>query len=249
MNVSISKLKPNPSNPRTLRDEKFLKLRKSIEDFPDMLNKRPIVCNACGAAFTSRKSCASRSPKFCSKACYAQSLRKPKRVNVPAPSRKGVPLSAEWRKALSEGRKASPKCKGENLYNWKGGAATQVERSRQYNRNRWQRIRGGGPMPVPYLSAVRRAQRDRCFYCEQPLRAGRATHIEHLTPISRGGTNEWDNLVYSCQPCNNSKRNKTLMEFVIHRMQPSLLDKSILIQCAAKRAADSLVPHHASAVN
>lgn len=43
MNVPISKLKANPSNPRTLRDEKFLKLRNSIEAFPDMLNKRPIV--------------------------------------------------------------------------------------------------------------------------------------------------------------------------------------------------------------
>ena len=43
MNVPISKLKANPSYPRTLRDEKFLKLRNSIEAFPDMLNKRPIV--------------------------------------------------------------------------------------------------------------------------------------------------------------------------------------------------------------
>ena len=43
MLVKIAKLKANPSNPRTLRDEKFLKLKKSIEDFPDMLNKRPII--------------------------------------------------------------------------------------------------------------------------------------------------------------------------------------------------------------
>lgn len=43
MNVPTSKLKPNPSNPRILRDEKFLKLKASIESFPDMLNKRPIV--------------------------------------------------------------------------------------------------------------------------------------------------------------------------------------------------------------
>lgn len=41
--VPLSSIKPNPSNPRTLRDEKFLKLRKSLEDFPDMLNYRAIV--------------------------------------------------------------------------------------------------------------------------------------------------------------------------------------------------------------
>ncbi len=41
--VSISMLKANPSNPRILRDERFAKLKKSITEFPDMLNKRPIV--------------------------------------------------------------------------------------------------------------------------------------------------------------------------------------------------------------
>jgi DNA modification methylase len=41
--IKLSKLKANPSNPRVLRDEKFAKLKKSIQDFPDMLNYRAIV--------------------------------------------------------------------------------------------------------------------------------------------------------------------------------------------------------------
>ena len=41
--VPIAQIKANRSNPRVLRDEKFAKLKKSIEDFPDMLNKRPII--------------------------------------------------------------------------------------------------------------------------------------------------------------------------------------------------------------
>lgn len=41
--VKLSKLKANPSNPRVLRDDKFAKLKKSITDFPDMLNYRAIV--------------------------------------------------------------------------------------------------------------------------------------------------------------------------------------------------------------
>jgi hypothetical protein len=40
----INQIKPNPKNPRTIKDERFEKLKKSIEDFPDMLNKRPLVC-------------------------------------------------------------------------------------------------------------------------------------------------------------------------------------------------------------
>lgn len=42
-NIPIGRLRANPNNPRVLRDEKFLKLKKSLTDFPDMLNKRPLV--------------------------------------------------------------------------------------------------------------------------------------------------------------------------------------------------------------
>ena len=42
-NIPIGRLRANPNNPRVLRDEKFAKLKKSLADFPDMLNKRPIV--------------------------------------------------------------------------------------------------------------------------------------------------------------------------------------------------------------
>jgi len=44
MIVQISRVKPNPNNPRIIKDEKFAKLVKSIQEFPDMLNKRPLVC-------------------------------------------------------------------------------------------------------------------------------------------------------------------------------------------------------------
>lgn len=41
--VNIKKLKPNPNNPRYIRDGKFKKLVKSIKEFPEMLEKRPII--------------------------------------------------------------------------------------------------------------------------------------------------------------------------------------------------------------
>jgi len=44
MNVSIKNIKPNPNNPRVIKDDKFQKLVKSIREFPEMLEKRPIVC-------------------------------------------------------------------------------------------------------------------------------------------------------------------------------------------------------------
>ena len=42
--MKLSKLKLNPTNPRIIKDEKFKKLVKSIKDFPEMMEKRPMVC-------------------------------------------------------------------------------------------------------------------------------------------------------------------------------------------------------------
>lgn len=42
--MEIKRLKLNPSNPRIIKDDKFKKLVKSIQDFPEMMGKRPIVC-------------------------------------------------------------------------------------------------------------------------------------------------------------------------------------------------------------
>jgi DNA modification methylase len=41
--MNIKDIKPNPDNPRVIRDEKFQKLKKSIEEFPKMMALRPIV--------------------------------------------------------------------------------------------------------------------------------------------------------------------------------------------------------------
>lgn len=43
LKVNIKEVKPNPSNPRTIKDAKFKKLVQSIKDFPQMLELRPIV--------------------------------------------------------------------------------------------------------------------------------------------------------------------------------------------------------------
>jgi hypothetical protein len=43
--IEISKISNNPNNPRVCKDDKFRKLVKSIQEFPEMLNLRPIVVN------------------------------------------------------------------------------------------------------------------------------------------------------------------------------------------------------------
>jgi len=46
--VAIGDIKPNPDNPRHIKDDKFKKLVTSIKDFPQMLELRPIVVDSDG---------------------------------------------------------------------------------------------------------------------------------------------------------------------------------------------------------
>jgi ParB-like chromosome segregation protein Spo0J len=43
--LPTGQLIPNEDNPRTIKDESFKKLVKSLTDFPEMMNLRPIVVN------------------------------------------------------------------------------------------------------------------------------------------------------------------------------------------------------------
>lgn len=182
---------------------------------------RKFNCLTCNAEFASRKACKSREPKYCSKPCYALSLRKPPKPKKERQSRKGIALSAEWKKALSEGRIRSEKCKGENLYNWKGGKATEGIRSKE---SKYKRQKGLTQSLDPvFLANVLVAQEGKCFFCEIPLTNYKA--IEHLTPVSRGGDNQPFNLVYSCQSCNSRKRQNTLEEWAIKNKRFDWLDK------------------------
>lgn len=44
--IKISEIKLNPNNPRLIKDDKFAKLVKSVKEFPEMLDIRPIVVNS-----------------------------------------------------------------------------------------------------------------------------------------------------------------------------------------------------------
>ena len=51
-----------------------------------------------------------------------------------------------------------------------------------------------------------------CWYCgkEDP------STIEHVTPKSKGGSDNLDNLVLACKKCNSSKKDKSVEEFRFH---------------------------------
>jgi len=54
-------------------------------------------------------------------------------------------------------------------------------------------------------------QGGRCYYCSVEIANG--YHIEHMTPLSRGGMNDVSNICLACAPCNCRKHTKTAEEF------------------------------------
>ena len=51
MQLKLNKIKPNPANPRIIRDEQFKKLKASLIEFPQMLEKRPIAVTRDGDGY------------------------------------------------------------------------------------------------------------------------------------------------------------------------------------------------------
>lgn len=62
------------------------------------------------------------------------------------------------------------------------------------------------------ISQMYEQQQGMCCYCEVSLE--NTYHIEHIIPLSRGGSNWPDNIALSCASCNSRKGARTLMEFL-----------------------------------
>ena len=57
---------------------------------------------------------------------------------------------------------------------------------------------------------VKKHSQGMCHYCGDYAPDGQA---DHVLPLSRGGTDSIDNLVWACKSCNSSKGNKTIEEW------------------------------------
>src|SRR5919112_928102 len=65
--------------------------------------------------------------------------------------------------------------------------------------------------------------RYRCQYCGRTsadLKPREALTRDHLIPISRGGTNEWTNVVTACSSCNTRKANRMPHEIGMQPLHP-----------------------------
>ena len=77
--------------------------------------------------------------------------------------------------------------------------------------------RAGGELPIKriqqvYEDNIKHYGTLTCYLCLESI-IFRNDHLEHKTPLSRGGTNEYDNLGVSCIKCNRNKGVKTEQEY------------------------------------
>jgi hypothetical protein len=60
-------------------------------------------------------------------------------------------------------------------------------------------------------SALFRRDEDTCLYCSETFSKASLTR-DHVVPVSRGGTNTWENVVTACRACNQRKDDLLLEE-------------------------------------
>lgn len=46
-----------------------------------------------------------------------------------------------------------------------------------------------------------------CYWCSTPLKDTLESTIDHVIPVSKGGTSDLHNIVLCCEQCNNAKKN------------------------------------------
>lgn len=74
-----------------------------------------------------------------------------------------------------------------------------------------------------------------CFYCESPYTADRRPTVDHVVPLSKGGTNDLSNLVSCCRSCNSKKRARTLEEW-----EPAIGKNRLLEKMATRLAPQNI---------
>jgi len=80
--------------------------------------------------------------------------------------------------------------------------------------------------------------RYRCQYCGRhatELKLREALTRDHLIPLSRGGTNDWNNVVTACSPCNTRKGNRLPEEIGMHPLTHPVEPHFVHLSWAVRR--------------
>jgi 5-methylcytosine-specific restriction endonuclease McrA len=108
---------------------------------------------------------------------------------------------------------AHPERVRENWRRWRTTSVGRVKMTAARDRRRARAASSYGQYTGQDVLDCMLQQGGRCFYCVKPLTDG--FHVEHMTPLARGGSNGSENIVCSCARCNLRKGTRTAAEFIL----------------------------------
>ena len=128
------------------------------------------------------------------------------RENMREAQRKNsVKISESLKRAYNEGRKKRISFKGKNHWNWKGGVSKNPEYSnwQQNKHNRSKRSNGGSHTFAEW--EILKAQYNwTCPCCKKTEPEIKLTE-DHIVPVSKGGSDNIENIQPLCRSCNGKK--------------------------------------------
>lgn len=139
-------------------------------------------------------------------------------------------LSEEERKARGRAsarkwRAENPEAVKEHKRRWASGRdKDKVSEVNRYNRER----RKAQIVPLTAQEALESYQyeeilrKDPCTYCGAPV----GGTVDHVIAVNIGGTDKWDNKTGACRSCNSSKRDKSVLDFMLWNLEKSEYAKS-----------------------
>ena len=157
-------------------------------------------CAVCGKAFTKL-----RSSKYCSEECSRLGRQRYMGLYRAEHTEEASKCLREWKDAHPERMRGMRR---KYRVTERGKAVYAAEK---HNR----RVKVNGIKLTTDIVRELMADFDGfCPYCWEKIVAG---HVDHIVPVSKGGTNDRNNLAWVCSTCNMQKGDKSLAEFRLYQ--------------------------------
>lgn len=192
-----------------------------------LIAERTRSCAHCGLSFIAKKSqIDSGQGRYCSQKCSYVAVSAALLTSKEAQEYAAL----MHKKAIDEGRHVY--AKGEASASWKGGPEASLARGRPkraadlraYRRNNPHKVkefcarrkgRKLGRLPRGTIQRIGDSQKWKCAVCAAGIK--RKYHVDHITPLARGGEHEPTNIQLLCPTCNVRKSAKDPIQFMQER--------------------------------
>jgi len=164
-------------------------------------------CMVCGKEFLRYKQLVN---KYCSKKCLGKCpIYRKNLSNAHIGLRTGYKHSKETIEKIKKSNKGKHSKKGEGVGNWRGGISTYERKLWQNLQRRTQKIGNGGIHTQDEWETLKKKHNWTCLCCKRKPPKIVLTE-DHIVPVSKGGSDNIENIQPLCRSCNSIKNNKII---------------------------------------